>query len=186
MRVLTAFIAVMLTAGTVAGQGRAQELRPYGLDPYKPSDAALLRNYGAALVAQTPLLQLMELDPYKPSHADLLRQVGGAMPLWSHFSWYPNTPAPAPLMVPTNGTVAATGPGSVRDLRPFAASAPRRGRSTAAVPCTPAAATRAARRARHVDPARSGAVVRPSLFYASHAIRTLTDASCPLGRVPRA
>jgi len=111
MRVLTAFIAVMLTAGTVAGQSRAQELRPYGLDPYKPSDAALLRNYGAALVAQTPLLQLSELDPYKPSHAELLRQVGGAMPLWSHFAWYPNTPAPAPLMAPTNATVA-TGPGS--------------------------------------------------------------------------
>lgn len=125
MRVITAFIAVMLTAGIVTAQGPAQELRPYGLDPYKPSDAALLRNYGAALVAQTPLLQLTELDPYKPSHADLLRQVGGAMPLWSHFSWYPTAPAPAPLMVPpTNATVAATGPGSALVI--LVPSAPQR------------------------------------------------------------
>ena len=55
---------------------------PYGLDPYKPRDAALLRNYGATLVGLTPLLELHKLDPYVPSQAALLRQLGGAMPLW--------------------------------------------------------------------------------------------------------
>ena len=39
-------------------QTPAPSQHPYGLDPYKPSDAFFLRNYGAALVAQTPLLEL--------------------------------------------------------------------------------------------------------------------------------
>ena len=60
---------------------------PYGLDPYKPSDAELLRKYGSVLATQTPLLELRKLDPYKPSHAALLRALGGAMPLWT--IWYP-------------------------------------------------------------------------------------------------
>ena len=114
MRLTAAALFVLFTIATpAAAQGLAPEPRPYGLDPYKPSDAALLRNYGAALVAQTPLLQLSELDPYKPSHAALLRQIGGAMPLWSHFSWYPTAPAPAPLMtVPSSSASLATQPGS--------------------------------------------------------------------------
>ena len=126
MRVIAAFVTVMLSAGVAAAQGPGQELRPYGLDPYKPSDAALLRNYGGALVAQTPLLQLSQLDPYKPSHAALLQQLGGAMPLWSHLSWYPTAPASAPLMLPpANATVAANGPGSTIVI--FVPSAPRPG-----------------------------------------------------------
>ena len=76
---------------------------------YKPSDAAVLRSYGSALLAQTPLLQLRELDPYKPSHAELLRQLGGAMPLWSHLSWYPMAPPLAPLMEVPAPAVAAAG-----------------------------------------------------------------------------
>ena len=113
MRLIAAALFVLFTVATpVAAQGLAPEPRPYGLDPYKPSDAALLRNYGAALVAQTPLLQLSELDPYKPSHAALLRQIGGAMPLWSHLSWYPTAPAHAPLMTVPNSASLATQPGS--------------------------------------------------------------------------
>jgi hypothetical protein len=77
---------------------------PYGLDPYKPSDAALLRNYGATLVAQTPLLELAKLDPYKPSDAALLRQIGGAIPLWG-LVWYPAPSGFAPLTpFPATGT----------------------------------------------------------------------------------
>jgi len=68
---------------------------PYGLDPYDPSDAALLREYGVTLVAQTPLSELRKLDPYKPSHAALLRQLGGGIPLWG-WAWYAS-PGPTPL-----------------------------------------------------------------------------------------
>ena len=56
-------------------------------NPYKPSDAALLRDFGATLVAHTPLQELRRLDPYKPSEAALLRQLGGAFPLWG-LEWY--------------------------------------------------------------------------------------------------
>lgn len=104
---LTSVIALMLVAVTPAS---AQY--PYDLDPYKPSDAALLRTYGATLVAQTPLLELRKLDPYVPSQVALLRQLGGAMPLWVW--WYlPFPPAPgfAPLTpFPRTGTVIPTGP----------------------------------------------------------------------------
>ena len=72
---------------------------PYDLDPYKPSDAALLRNYGATLVAQTPLLELRKLDPYIPSQAALMRQLGGAMAPWVGWYWpfFPPAPGAAPL-----------------------------------------------------------------------------------------
>ncbi|MGE3843173.1 MAG: hypothetical protein AB7I50_16495 [Vicinamibacterales bacterium] len=68
-------------------QGSTQG-RPYGLDPFNPTDAAFLRNYGTALVSQTPLLELRHLDPFNPSDAALLRQIGGAIPLWG-LAWYP-------------------------------------------------------------------------------------------------
>ncbi len=72
----------VLSAAGVAAQTTANADHPYGLDPYKPSDAAWLRNYGAVLVAETSVLELAALDPYKPTHAALARQVGGAMPFW--------------------------------------------------------------------------------------------------------
>ena len=90
----------LLSATQAAAQTQVPELHPYGLDPYKPSDAAILRMYGGTLVQQTPLLELRQLDPYKPSDAALLRQIGNGIPQWSHFSWYPNAPVPAPLMLP--------------------------------------------------------------------------------------
>jgi hypothetical protein len=100
------YIAIVITgallaAAPAAAQTVVPELHPYGLDPYKPSDAAILRSYGSTLVAQTPLLELRQLDPYKPSHAELLRQLGNGIPQWSHFSWYPGAPPPAPLMQPS-------------------------------------------------------------------------------------
>src|SRR5262245_47631241 len=90
---------VLLAATPAAAQTLTPRQHPYGLDPYKPSDAAILRTFGSTLVAQTPLLQLSQLDPYKPSEAALLRELGGGMPLWGHFSWYPTAPSPAPLML---------------------------------------------------------------------------------------
>lgn len=103
MRLTAIAITVTLLAAVPAsGQAPASAEHPYGLDPYNPSDAELLRNYGATLVAQTDLLELRKLDPYKPSHAALLRQLGGAIPLWG-LAWYPS-PIPAPLTpFPTTG-----------------------------------------------------------------------------------
>ena len=67
-------------------------------DPYNPSDAAIMRNYGATVLAQAPLEELRKLDPYVPSQAALLRQMGGAIPLWT-FAAYPAfvvAPSPSP------------------------------------------------------------------------------------------
>lgn len=92
MRLTAVIILTLLAAAPASAQ------YPYDLDPYKPSDAAWLRTYGATLVAQTPLLELRRLDPYVPSQAALLRQLGGAMPWW--VGWYlPFSPPPtfAPL-----------------------------------------------------------------------------------------
>jgi hypothetical protein len=104
----------LLTATPAVAQTQVPELHPYGLNPYKPSDAAILRSYGGTLVAQTPLLELRQLDPYRPSHAELLRQLGNGIPQWSHFNWYPNAPVPAPLMLPSTPPAmsAATLPGA--------------------------------------------------------------------------
>ena len=90
----TAIAIVMTLVAVVPASGQSPEpvQHPYGLDPYKPSDAALLRDYGATLVTQTPLLELRKLDPYKPSEAALLRQLGGGIPVWS-LAWYPPVPA---------------------------------------------------------------------------------------------
>ena len=97
----TAIIVTLLAVVPASGQppapapAPATAQYPYGLDPYNPSDAALLREYGVTLVAQTPLLELRKLDPYKPSHAALLRQLGGGIPLWG-WAWYAS-PGPGPL-----------------------------------------------------------------------------------------
>jgi hypothetical protein len=83
----TVGIVTLVTVTSVSGQAPvpAPAPQPYGLDPYNPHDAGLLRDYGAALVVQTPLLELARLNPYDPNHAALLRQIGGAItccPLW--------------------------------------------------------------------------------------------------------
>ena len=89
-------LAMLVCVSIASAQTSASDEHPYGLDPYKPSDATLLRDYGDTLVAQTPLSELRKLDPYKPSHAALLRDIGGAMPLWG-IVWYPG-PVPSSLM----------------------------------------------------------------------------------------
>src|SRR3989442_1041818 len=87
-------LAAAASAQTTPGSDRL-----YGLDPYKPSDAAWLRNYGSVLAGQTPVSVLALLDPYTPSHAALVRQLGGGMPLWSPY-WFWFGPVIGPLMPP--------------------------------------------------------------------------------------
>jgi hypothetical protein len=98
-------VMVLGTFGLAWAQTPAPVPHPYGLDPYKPSDAELLRKYGGLLATQTPILELRRLDPYKPSHAALLRAVGGAIPLWA--IWSPGRPSsasvtPFPESAPTS------------------------------------------------------------------------------------
>jgi hypothetical protein len=95
------FIAIasvaLLAAPPAFGQAPAPAAHPYGLDPYAPSDAVWLRNFGASLVAQTPLVDLAAtLNPYNPSDAALLRQFGGAIPLCCP-EWYWQGPTFGPL-----------------------------------------------------------------------------------------
>ena len=99
-----ALVLVMFTAWLAAAPVAAQDQasgHPYQLDPYKPSEAALLRSYGATLVSQTPISGLKQLDPYKPSHAALLR-LGGALPVWFVWSEWPVV-APFPVAPPFDG-----------------------------------------------------------------------------------
>jgi hypothetical protein len=75
-------VAVFIVATTTASAQTSAPVNPFGLDPYKPSDAALLREFGLSLKTQTPVHELAKLDPYKPSHAAVLR-LGGALPVWA-------------------------------------------------------------------------------------------------------
>jgi hypothetical protein len=99
MRIAITFSFVtLLAAGPAFGQVASTISNRYGLDPYNPTDAAWLRTYGAALVAQTPLLDLTVLDTYKPSDLFLVRQIGGAMPLCCpEWGWF--GPSFGPLTV---------------------------------------------------------------------------------------
>lgn len=82
MRIPFTFSFVALLAAAPAfGQVAATTSNVYGLDPYNPTDAAWLRNYGAALVARSSIAELAAFDPYRPSEAALVRQAGGAIPL---------------------------------------------------------------------------------------------------------
>jgi len=114
MRLIAIVVTLSLLAvvpASAQAPASAQQ-HPYGLDPYKPSDAALLRQYGATLVALTPLSELQKLDPYKPSHAALLRQLGGAIPVWG-LGWFPPVPIPTPLTpFPTTGATGVRPTGS--------------------------------------------------------------------------
>jgi hypothetical protein len=94
-RFLGAFAWFVLLCAPARAQSAAASVYPYGLDPYKPTDAWWLRQYGSVLVAQTPILELRKLDPFKPSEAALLRDLGGGIPLWA--LWYPPAPMPVPL-----------------------------------------------------------------------------------------
>ena len=88
MRVATFFVFLCGVPAFASAQAGPCAPRPYGFDPYKPSDLAILRQFGGSVLANAPLSSLLQLDPYVPSEAQLLRQYGGALPLWP-FAWYP-------------------------------------------------------------------------------------------------
>ena len=93
---LAAAATTVLVGATASAQVAGAVPYPYGLDPFKPSDAEWLRRHGSVLVTQTPLVDLQRLDPFKPSDAALLRDLGGGMPLWG--LWYPPAAIPPPLL----------------------------------------------------------------------------------------
>ena len=72
--------ALLLASATVAS---AQDTtrKTIGLDPYKPSDAKILREQGPAVVTQMTIDEVKKLDPYNPTDAALIRQMGGAIPV---------------------------------------------------------------------------------------------------------
>jgi hypothetical protein len=105
----TAIAAIVLSAAPAFAQAPSRAQHPYDLDPYKPSDLALLRGYGGTLVTLTPLSELRKLDPYVPSHAALLQQLGAGLPLWglSGYPWYAPV-VPAASLTPFPGEVKPT------------------------------------------------------------------------------
>ena len=88
MRVATFFVVLFGLPALASAQAGPCAPRQFAFDPYKPSDLAILRQFGGSVLANAPLHSLLQLDPYVPSEAQLLRQYGGALPLWA-FAWYP-------------------------------------------------------------------------------------------------
>ena len=80
----------------------------FTFDPYKPSDLAIVRQYGGSVLAHAPLTALLQLDPYVPTEAKLLREYGGGLPVWPYL-WYPAYPQlaypPRPAYPPDCGPV---------------------------------------------------------------------------------
>jgi hypothetical protein len=113
MRVAIAGIGFLLVTATSAqAQPCASQAITY--DPYKPSDLAIVRNYGGTVLAQAPVSTLLKLDPYVPSQGELLRQLGRGIPVWPAYPGYGYTPArlmpdcePAPEAPPAPEASAA-------------------------------------------------------------------------------
>lgn len=74
-----------------------------GFDPYKPSDLAIVRQYGGTAVSQAPVSALLRLDPYVPMQAELLRQLGNGLPWWPLAGYYGH---PLPPLTPDCRAVA--------------------------------------------------------------------------------
>ena len=88
MRVAIFFVFLLGAPALASAQTGPCPPRPIAFDPYKPSDLAILRQFGGSVLANAPFSSLLQLDPYVPSEALLLRQYGGALPLWPYV-WYP-------------------------------------------------------------------------------------------------
>lgn len=102
MRVSLAGIGLLFVTTSAYAQGPCAPTIP-AYDPYKPSDLAIMREYGGTVLAQAPLSTLLKLDPYVPSQGELLRQLGRGIPVWTAVPWYGYAPprsahdcAPAP------------------------------------------------------------------------------------------
>ena len=110
-------------------------------DPYKPSDLAIVRNYGGTVLAQAPLSALLALDPYVPTHGELLRQLGRAIPWWAvpGYVWYPPVPKrsecePAPETPNAMaGMAVTTSAGALTSLDQVLTALPRRTPSPAPI-----------------------------------------------------
>jgi hypothetical protein len=135
MRITPLIVLLALVAVAPASGQSASDRYPYGLNPYNPQDAEILRNYGSLLVAQMPLSELRALDPYDPTHAALLRSYGGGIPVWA--PWYLPGPAPASWS-PFASSRAAAPPPNVLVL---VVGQPTTTGATTAIPATPPAAS---------------------------------------------
>ena len=114
MRVSLATIGVLFVTTTAYAQGPCAAQIP-AYDPYKPSDLAIMREYGGTVLAQAPLSTLLKLDPYVPSQGELLRQLGRGIPVWTANTWYGHAPATSPIDCapapqPASAAAASTAP----------------------------------------------------------------------------
>ncbi|HUE88263.1 MAG TPA: hypothetical protein VMO26_19480 [Vicinamibacterales bacterium] len=112
---LTFILALLFFPASLAAQPSpctesSRTLLPF--DPYKPSDLAIVRNYGGAVLAQAPLESLLKLDPYVPTEAALLRQLGSAIPFWAYadYPFYRPAGRPAPHASPCEPVRETTAP----------------------------------------------------------------------------
>lgn len=109
MRVAVMGLCLLLAPLSSFAQPPCPSPQPLAFDPYKPSDLAIVRNYGGSVLSQAPISTLLALDPYIPVEAELLRLVGRAIPWWP----YPGClqcpppaqlapqPSPCPAQTPT-------------------------------------------------------------------------------------
>lgn len=116
-----AAMCVMLATGAAA-QSVVDADHPYGFDPYKPSDAAVLREYGATLALQSPTFPL---DRYRPSHAALIRQLGPDVPLWLPEWALPGQGAQGPGTVDCNNCEEGVGLADGQPWSPVTLGLPR-------------------------------------------------------------
>ena len=94
MRVSLATLGVLLVSASAYAQTPCTSAA-LTYDPYKPSDLAIVRQYGGTLLSQVPLSTLQKLDPYVPSQGELLRQVGNGLPVWLAHPWLSQVSVPA-------------------------------------------------------------------------------------------
>jgi hypothetical protein len=94
MRVATIGFGLLLF--TTSASAQVAPCPPLGVnyDPYKPSDLAIMREYGGTILAQAHPSVLLKLDPYVPSQGELLRQLGRGIPLWPAYPGYVHASAP--------------------------------------------------------------------------------------------
>ena len=110
MRITVLVLGVFILTGPTVAYGQPCMPQTVAYDPYNPSDAAIVRQFGGAVMAQAPLSTLLQLDPYVPSHGELLRQVGNGIPLWLSYGWYP-----APAIAGTRPPDCTTAPSGVAE-----------------------------------------------------------------------
>lgn len=118
MRFTTPALAVLVWMIVASAFAQGPPCAPLsdGFDPYKPSDLAIVRQYGGTAVSQAPLSALLQLDPYVPMQAELLRQLGSAIPWWPVAGFYGY---PLPLRPPDCAAVVEPAPVAANPPRPL-------------------------------------------------------------------